>query len=376
MMVHCRHASRGEYVIGLLTLLAVGLLGATQAVAQSWDELVAAAKREGRVVIMGPPDSQLRQNLTKEFAARFGVTVEYIGGRGADLGNRMRVERTAGVYTADVAIAGVDTMATVFHAEKMLIPLKPELVLPDVVDASKWKKGELWFVDPEHNQVLRLSSSVQSAFNINTKYVKPDDLRRASDLLDPKWRGKISFDDPTLPGSGSNTSSRFYIQFGPEFTKKIYIDQKPMISRDRRQMTDWLLRGTYPIAFSVDDDQIDAMRKEGLPVKEIYRLEDMGGTLSAGNGHIALFDRAPHPNAAKVFANWLVSREGMELYARSLAVSPMRNDIDVVALGIMPAERVPQPGGEYFDTSDWDYNMTDRPRLRTVMQEMMKQRRD
>lgn len=376
MMVFCRRAATARYMIGLLTFVVVGWLAATQAAAQTWDNIVAAAKKEGRVVVLGPPDAQLRKNITSEFLTKFGISVEYIGGRGADLGNRMRVERTAGLYTADAAIAGIDTMALILYPEKMLAPLKPLLILPEVVDGSKWKRGDLWFVDPERQHAVRLTSSVQSAFNINTQYVKPEELRTARDLLDPKWRGKISFDDPTQPGSGSNTSSRFYIQYGPEFTKQIYIDQKPVISRDRRQLTDWLLRGTYPIAFSVDDDQIDAMRKEGLPVKEIYKLDDMGGTLSAGNGHIAVFDRAPHPAAAQVFANWLLSREGMELYARSLAVSPMRNDIDVVALGIMPAERVPQPGVQYFDTSDWNFNVTERPRLREVMREIMKERRD
>lgn len=358
-------------VSGMSAVLGMGM---TQGIGATWDELVTAAKQENRVVVLGPPDSQLRKNLTEAFTSRFGITVEYLGGRGSELGSRLRLERAAGHYTADVAIAGIDTMATVFHKEKMLIPLRPELIQPEVIDASKWKKGELWFVDPEGQHVLRLASSVQSAFTINTSFVKPNELKKARDLLDPKYKEKISFDDPSLPGSGSNTSSRFYIQFGPDFVKQLYIGQKPIISRDRRQMTDWLLRGTYPIAFSVDDDQVEAMRKEGLPIKEIYSLEDLRGTLSAGNGHVALFSQAPHPSAAKVFANWLASREGLEIYARSLAVAPTRRDIDVVALGIMPAERVPQDGIDYFDTSDWEFNVTERPKLRDVMREMMKQR--
>ncbi|MBA2690773.1 MAG: extracellular solute-binding protein [Burkholderiales bacterium] len=345
-----------------------------QGAEQSWDELVAAAKREGRVVVLGPPDTQLRQNLSNAFKARFGVAVEYISGRGSALGAKLRLERSAGVYSADVAIAGVDTMSTVFYHEKMLAPLRPALVLPEVLDGSKWKKGKLWFVDPEQQYVLRLMSTVQNAFHINTREVKPDDLRSARDLLNPKWKGKISADDPGMPGSGSNTSSRLYLQFGEEFVKKLYIDQKPMISRDRRQLTDWLLRGTYPIAFSVDDDQVDGMRKEGFPVKEVVSLPDMPASLSAGNGHVALFNQAPHPNAAKIFVNWLASKEGLELYARAVAAAPTRSDIDVLALGVMPAQRIPQPGINYFDTSDWEFNVTQRPKLRILMQEMMKLR--
>lgn len=366
----------GGVTAGLVALAALCWASLAQAATPSWEDLVAAAKREGRVVVLGPPDAQLRQTVTAAFKARFGIAVEYIGGRGSDLGNRMRVERSAGLYTADVAIAGIDTMATVLYPEKMLVPLKPELILPEVLDASKWRKGELWFVDPERQHVLRLASSVQTPLTINTQFVKPGELKVARDLLNPKWKGKISADDPALPGSGSNTSSRLYLQFGADFVKQLYIDQKPVISRDRRQMTDWLLRGTYPIAFSVDDDQVDAMRKEGLPIQEVYGLEDMPGSLSAGNGHVALFGQAPHSNAAKVFVNWLASKEGLDIYARALAVAPTRNDIDVVGLGIMPKERVPQDRVDYFDTSDWDFNLTERPKLRKIMQEMMKQRRD
>jgi iron(III) transport system substrate-binding protein len=364
-----------EVAMGRLLALVLMVVGiSSQGAAATWDELVSAAQREGRVVVLGPPDSDLRQNLTSAFKSRFGITVEYIGGRGSDLGNRMRVERTAGLYTADVAIAGIDTMATILHPGKMLIPLKPELLLPEVTDATKWRRGNLWFVDPDHDTVLRLTSSVQLLFTVNAREVNPEELRTSRDLLDPKWRGKMSFDDPTGNGSGSNTSSGLYIRFGPEFVKQLYVDQKPVISRDRRQMTDWLLRGTYPIAFSVDDDQVDAMRKEGVPIKEVFRLEDMQGALTAGNGHIALFGQAPHPAAAQVFANWLVSREGLEIYARAVSMVPTRNDIDAVALGIVRPERVPQGGIEQFDSSDWNFNITERPRLRAVMQELLKQR--
>ncbi len=194
--------------MGRLLALVLMVRGVSaQGAAATWNELVAAAKREGRVVVLGPLDTALRQNLTAVFKSRFGITVEYIGGRGSDLGNRMRVERAAGLYTADVAIAGIDTMATILHPGKMLIPLKPELILAEVADSSKWRRGELWFVDPGRDTVLRLTSSVQLLFTVNAQHVNPADLRTARDLLDPRWRGKISADDPAGNGSGSNTSS-------------------------------------------------------------------------------------------------------------------------------------------------------------------------
>jgi hypothetical protein len=95
--------------------------------AQGWEQartrLVAAAQREGKVVILAPPDTQVRQALPAAFKARYGVSVDYLGGRSSESAAKMRAERDAGVYTVDVALAGIQTMATIFYREKMLVPL-------------------------------------------------------------------------------------------------------------------------------------------------------------------------------------------------------------------------------------------------------------
>src|SRR5439155_511319 len=79
---------------------------------------------------------------------------------------KLRSERAAGVYTADILFGGSDTMATIYYAEKMVAPLKPELFLPEAVDPTKWRGGKLWFTDPEENYVLRLFNTVGPAFHI------------------------------------------------------------------------------------------------------------------------------------------------------------------------------------------------------------------
>jgi iron(III) transport system substrate-binding protein len=324
--------------------------------------LVAAAKREGTVVVTGPAHPEVRQALPAAFKARFGLDLEYIGGPASAAAAKLRAERSAGLYTVDVTLAGIQTMATILYKEKLLDPVKPLLILPEVLDGSKWKKGKLWFMDPEQRYVLRLFSTESEEFSINTAKVKPESLRSARDLLDPKWKGKIATHDPTVPGTGSNQAARFYVQFGEEFVKKLYVDQKPMMSRDERQLTDWLLRGTYPIVFGVDDAKIEEMRKEGMPVMAITNLPDLPGTVAVGNGLVGLFKNAPHPNAAKLFINWLASKEGLEVYARAVKWSPTRNDID--ERSFVPAESIPQPGVEYFDLSDWEFTVTKKQKAR------------
>src|SRR5689334_18874580 len=81
---------------------------------KQWDDLVAAAKKEGKVVIIAPSDPQVREAIPAGFKARYGITVEYLGGRSSDMAARLRTERASGVYTIDVALSGTLTMASIF----------------------------------------------------------------------------------------------------------------------------------------------------------------------------------------------------------------------------------------------------------------------
>ena len=230
-----------------VTLLPVSAVAQNAGWKQSWEETLAAAKEEGKVVVSGPPSQELRKVLPAAFKARYGITMEYLGGRSTESAARMRAERQAGIHSIDVVFAGIQSMALTFHREKMLQPLKPALQLPEVVDGKKWKKGKLWFADPEEQYILRLANTVTTMFHINTREVKPGEMRSVKDLLNPKWKGKIALQDPTIPGSGSNQAAHLYFQHGEDFVKQLYVDQKPMISRDTRQITDGLARGIYPI---------------------------------------------------------------------------------------------------------------------------------
>jgi iron(III) transport system substrate-binding protein len=339
------------------------------AAAASWDDLVAAAQREGKVVVAGPAHPEVRQVLPAAFKARFGVNLEYIGGPASAMVAKLNAERLAGIHSLDVTLAGIQSMATIFHREALLDPIRPLLVLPDVLNGSKWKKGSLWFMDPEGQYVLRLLSSELEQFSINTAQVKPSELTAARDLLDARWKGKIATHDPTVPGTGSNHAAELYVQLGEAFARRLYVDQKPAISRDERQLTDWLLHGVYPIVLGADNARVEAMRKEGLPVMTVRSLADLPGTVAVGNGLVALFKNAPHPNAAQVFINWLASREGLEVYARAIGWSPTRNDIDERSFVL--AESIPVPGVDHFDASDWEFTVTIKEKARLRIKELM-----
>lgn len=337
---------------------------------EAWKELIEAARKEGKVVVFGPAHQEVRRVLPVEFEKRFGVTMEYNGGRGSAHAAKLRKERAAGLYTADVALAGIQTMARRFYAGGMLDPVKP-LLLPENLDGSKWKKGEPWFIDPEKKYALRLFSYVAELFTVNTKYVQPEDYRTAKDLLlNPKFKGKIVAHDPRRSGTGSNKAAQLYLTYGEDFLKKFYVDQEPRISRRERQITDWLLRGTYPVIMGGDFAEIEKMRKEGLPVKSVFELSDLPASLSGGNGNLVVFNKYPHPNATKLLVNWLASKEGLEIYARASGRAVTRNDIDEASF--LPPQRIPKPGVKYFDTYDWEFSVKTKKKVRAIARRLLK----
>jgi len=356
-----------------LTLAFGGAATLTQSWAQSpapgWDKLVADAKKEGKVVIIAPSDPQVREAIPAAFKAKYGITVEYLGGRSSDMAARLRTERQSGIYTIDVALSGTLTMASIFYGEKMLDPLRPALIDPQVTDGSKWKSGKLWFIDPEDKYILRIFNTRTPMLYLNTNYVKPEEIQSAQDLLNPKFQGKIVTSDPTLPGIGSSDSARFYIQYGEDFVKKLYIDQKTVLSRDRRQIGDGLARGAWPIAMGAEDEEMVKLQKEGFPIHRVYSLKGMSDIVSPSEGHVGLFNNAPHPNAARLFANWIASREGLEIYARNRGCSPTRNDIDEASF--LNPEMIAKSDVDYFDSYNWEFVLNTKEKIRLRVKEML-----
>ncbi len=325
---------------------------------RQWAELVEAARKEGKVVLSGPPTPDVRANVSAVFKQRFGVEVEYLAGRRGDLITRLQSERAAGLYTVDVIVGGAQTIATGFYPQKMIDPIRPVLIHPEVVDNSKWKSGKVWFIDPDDAYALRLINTVSPVLAVNTSKINADEIKSFKDLLDPKYRGLIAQDDPTVSGSGSNTAAYLQLRLGEGFIRKLYVDQQVQFTQDRRQLSDWLGRGTYPIVINPNDaDVLEPLLREGFPIRVIPGFPDLPPSVTAGSGVVVLMNKAPNPSAAKLLVNWLASREGMEVYTKAERGVPVRNDVDE---SWARPYQIPKPGVEYFDTYDWQFTVSDK----------------
>jgi iron(III) transport system substrate-binding protein len=318
----------------------------------TWDKTLAAAKKEGKVVVIGSPDPVMRNKIIPAFTARYGIQVAYIAGGSGELVQRMRVERSTGIYSVDVYLAGNETTVNVLYPEKMIDPIKPLMILPETVDASKWKAAKLRFIDPEEKYILRLFSTVTGAVFINLDHVKPEDMRSVEDLLNPRWKGKISTEDPTVSGSGSNAAGRFYADLGPQFVKKLYVDQAPLVSRDRRFLSDSLARGTHPICITCRADDVAELQKSGFKVIEVFELAGLPNRVRPGPFLPTLANKAPNPNAAQVFLNWIAGKEALEIYSRDYGQATLRTDVDE---SFLDPHLIPRADVTYPDDGDFSW---------------------
>ena len=317
---------------------------------KQWDETLAAAKSEGKLVVVGQPSPAMRNVILPAFTKKYGIPVELIAGQTSTIVGKIRTERGSGIYSADVFMSNASTSVTTLYGEKMLDPLKPLLLLPEVTEGKYWKRGAPYFADPEKEYLLIMFASVDSLLFINADYVKPEEIRSAKDLLNPKWKGKISTEDPRLPGgSGVQSAVHFYTQMGPEFVKQLYVDQQPVIQRDRRILTDWMARGTQPICLTCHIDDARALIKEGYKLVEVFELSDMKNRITPTPSVLSFANKAPHPNAARIFVNWMASKEGLELYSREAQAATLRTDVDE---SFLDPHIIPQPGKDYVDNTD------------------------
>ena len=347
---------------GLLLFLQIGAAGAGEARPSKqaeWDKTLQAAKKEGQVVMYV---SDVYEEVFRQFQKRYPeIKVVIVPGAGNAIANRIMSERRAGKYLGDFYLGGSGTAHDVLLKAKVLDPVKPTLILPEVVDESKWWRGKHKYVDPQGEYIFAFNGLSQSYFHFNSKMVNPKEFKSYWDFLQPKWKGKILVMDPTM-GGGVTGVLRFLYHtkaLGPEFLTRFLGEMDLGVTRDLRQYVDWLAAGRYAIATFASADRADLYKakEQGLAVDWFDpRIFKEGAPLSSSNGNLALMNNAPHPNAAKVAINWLLSREGQMVYQK------FQEGADSLRIDI-PKEEVPP------HTRRWEgvrYEVMDNPEWRDM----------
>ncbi|HEY7553952.1 MAG TPA: extracellular solute-binding protein [Candidatus Binatia bacterium] len=341
----------------------------------TWEQTVAAAKKEGRLnFYVGRYGAEpLLNEFRKEFPEIKLVTVN---GTGNSLGTRIIAELRAGNVVADLFSGGANTNYEVLYEGKALDSIKSTLILPEVLDESKWYEGRHRYTDPEQRHIfVYIANPSSSGFYYNTTLVNPKEFKSYWDLVAPKWKGKYVSQEPTGTGLGASIQFIYYHpELGAEYLKRLFGDMQPTFGRDRRQITDWLAQGRYALCVGCRDTA--RAKSQGLPVDELDNVDWKEGIqLTSGGGSMSWIKGGPNPNAAKVFVNWFLSRRGQialqkynDLYGED---PPNSRRIDIPKEGLVPVNRM-VPGKKYFDVSDPKY--ADMTPMFNIIKEIMKKR--
>ncbi len=325
-----------------------------------WERTVKAAEEEGQLAVYIAGYGALIDSgaFQKAFPK---IKVTSVTGSGTQLAPRIVAERRGEKYLADVYSGGGTSLYQNLFLGKMLDPIKPALILPEVLDVTKWWESKHKYVDREGRYIFVFEGDVATGASpvYNTQLINPKDYKSLWDFLNPKLKGKIvSPDIRRVRGSGLSVQYLYYHKdLGPEFIRRLYGEMDVTLTADVRQAVDWLAVGKFALSIPTQGSYAAKAKSQGLPVDEFepHHFKE-GAALAVAFGQLALMNRAPHPNAAKVYINWLLSREGQTAFQHAVS-SPgdAKNSrrIDVSKDHIPAAERRVD-GVKYFDAEDPD----------------------
>jgi iron(III) transport system substrate-binding protein len=290
-----------------------------------WDKIVEAGRKEGKVVASIPPSAELRKLMELTFPKRYGIGVEFVPARGGNIIRRMVDESKAGVQYFDIHIGGTESVITGLLPESVLEQVEPFFVLPEVRDPKQWWGGHIWADNAKRFLYAFVAYQTVSLWS-NVNVYKPAEFRGFDDLLNTKLQNKIGISDPRTPGSGSSMWSYMNYIKGEEYLKRL-VAQKLFVTRDLRLLAENLAKGKIAVTSGIAYSEYLPFIKAGLPVTPLPVPKE-GLYVSGGYGHLTILKNPPHPNATKVFVNWLLGRDGQEIFSRAMGVGTRRLDVD------------------------------------------------
>ncbi len=291
---------------------------------KEWDETLVKARKEGKVVLYTFVGPQVRTAVAKAFTEKYGIQLEVVPGSPAELVERIIRESRVGLNLADLYGAGATSHLLNVKPSGVFGSMDSSLILSEVKDPRVWWGGVLPWVDPEH-QIIIYMLHPHLVWGVNTDLVRPEDEPKSyQDMLQPRWKGKIVMFDPTVPGSGLLWFNTEVQRLGKDFFTEL-AKQEPLVTRDARIQVEWLAKGNYPLAVTPLPEVVNDFTLAGAHLKAYSPPE--GQLLTAGTGALSLMKEAPHPNAAKVYINWILSKEGGTVFSQAIWGQSARVDV-------------------------------------------------
>jgi iron(III) transport system substrate-binding protein len=288
-------------------------------------QLVDAAKKEGKVIFYTSIELQTAEKIGKAFEAAYpGIAVQVERNGCERLFQRLAEERGSNIHVAD-AIECSD-MTALLHWKQLgwLAPFLPADV------AEKWPADQR---DPDG--YFATERFTLSPIIYNTKLVKAEDAPKSyADLLDKKWAGKIVKAHPGYSGTIMTVTFELSRDLGWDYFKKLG-QQRVMQVQSAAEPPKKVAQGERPIGADGGEYFVLQIRGQGGAIEPVYPSE---GTPSIPGGAGVIVD-APHPNAARLLISWLFSRNGQQLLVDSAWLRSVDPDVKLKA-GMKPLSEI------------------------------------
>lgn len=289
----------GSSALALGATFSTRVLSAAPPAAAITPELIAAAKKEGKVVWYTSVDLPLAEKVAKAFEAKYpGVAVRVERSGAERVFQRIGQEYGSKIYACDVVNSSDAAHAIVWKKQNMLEAFVPE-------DVAK-------FYPTEHKDVDGQFASFRvwvSIIAYNTDLVKKEDAPKSfADLLDPKWKGKIVKAHPSYSGTIMTATFQMQRDLGWGYFEKLAA-QNIMQVQSSADPPKRLALGERAVMADGNEYNIFQISEKGGPVAPVYATE--GSPLIVGP--TAVFKAAPNPNAARLFTAYCFTQECQQL---------------------------------------------------------------
>jgi iron(III) transport system substrate-binding protein len=262
--------------------------------------LLAAATKEGELSWYTSADLQLAEKVGKSFEQKFsGIRVRVERAGGERIFARVAQEYASGLRIADAVSTGDAAQFLAWKRGGLLAPYVPE-------DVAK-------YISAEHRDRDGFYATVRSSLCViayNTNLVKREDAPRGFvDLLDPKWKGKIVKAHPSYSGTVMTSTYQMVRELGWQYLEKL-AQQRLLQIQSATDTPKKIVLGERPVMADGNESNVFLLKEEGKPIEVVYAIEGTPSIVQPS----AVFVAAPHPNAARLFQNYLFSVEGQELF--------------------------------------------------------------
>lgn len=295
-----------------------------------WDAIIKAAQDEGKLVIAaGGSGARDSRPVWDVFQDKFGVEVLITTGTSNEVVQRLLAEQSANRYEVDLFMMDILKQNQVIDANG-LRELEPLLIHPEVTDLSLWYNNQYLWADVGEKYVMGYAAIVNRDSIItagyNTDMVSEEDIERIKvdqDFIAPwfveKFKGNVLMMAPppySTAGGGNYYTIAKHPSLGREFLKEFMTVLDAAWETDNRRACDFVAQGKYAWAFFGSNvaQCLDELSESNLPTAE-FEMEagpQQEPFLSGGSSamQISAPINPPHPNAAQLALNWLLSVEG------------------------------------------------------------------